>query len=191
MSYAILFLCALSPGQVLRYFERNFRHSLAGNRLLLSDASGSASIRCLTVEEPAVEPALVFDWISSLGPTLSKAFPPRVTLLRRQSATSTEPAKWGFTVWEEGVVTETAEHSLLPEARPNLMSRLPGMKRNAPRSPDIEWALARGLPIDRVPATGLRRHMPIIDYVTVAQLDQRSLLVENSPRLYRFPLGNS
>jgi hypothetical protein len=65
------------------------------------------------------------------------------------------------------------------------------MKRGAPPPPDIAWALARGLPIDRLPAAGLRRHIPIIDYITVAELDQRNLLVENSPRLYRFPLSRT
>lgn len=129
--------------------------------------------------------------MTSLGPALSEVFPPRVTLLYRRPATSSEPgetARWGFTVWENGTVLETAEHAFATDSKKTLLSRLPGMRRIAPLSPDVAWARARGLPIDRVPAAGLRRSISIIDYVTVAQLDQRSLLVENSPRLYRFPL---
>jgi hypothetical protein len=188
VSYKTLFLCAPSPGQLFRYFERNHQHLLSANSLLLSDGVGGASLRCLVIENQATETAPVPDVMLSLGPTLSDLFPPRVTILWRHPPASPEPAVWGFTVWENGQVVETEEHALPPDPKPGFLSRLPGMKRGALPPPDIAWALARKLPIDRVPEAGLRRRIPIIDYVTVAGLDQRNLLVENNPRLYRFPL---
>jgi hypothetical protein len=186
-----MFLTALSPGQIFRYFERNRRRFPFVDSLLLSDPAGSESLRALIIEGRPSGDTLTSDGIVSVGPSLSEVFPPRVTLLWRHGAASSEGANWGSTVWENGMVIETDEHSLSPPARPSLLSKLPGMQRKAPHSADVAWALARGLPIDRVPAAGLRRKIPIVDYVTVAQLDQRSLLVENSPRLYRFPLNSA
>ena len=185
-----MFLSSPSPGQILRYLQRNHPHTEFSSQLLLSDPTGDDSVRCLFIStnEQGVANTSALNWLQSLGAALSDVFPPRVPLLWRHASTSLEPGTWGFTVWEDGAVVETAEHIFPLVSKPGLLSRLPGMKRNAPLSPDVAWALARGLPIDRVPAAGLRRQIPIIDYVTVSQLDQRSLLVENSPRLYRFPL---
>ncbi len=186
--YIAFFLISQSPGQVFRYVQRN-RHLVSSvNPLLLSDATGDSSIRCLLTDEPIAEIAPASDWVPSIAPALCEVFPPRVTLLWRHNDISFEIAKWGYTIWQDGAVLERAEHTLFPDPKPSILSRLPGMKRNLPHPPDIAWALARGLPIDRVPAAGLRRNIPVIDYATVAQLDQRSLLVENTPRLYRFTL---
>lgn len=188
MSYEILIINAMSPGQVFRYFERSHRLIPSVKSLLLSDGVGNSSIRCLSARDLTTDTSSFIDSMRACGPSISEAFPPRVTLLWRHASAFPELAKWGFTVWENGEVKETSEHILPPEPKPSLLSRLPGMKRNLPHPSDIAWALARGLPIDRVPAAGLCRNIPIIDYATVAQLDQRSLLVENSPRLYSFPL---
>ena len=56
--------------------------------------------------------------------------------------------------------------------------------------PIAEWAKSRGLPIQRIPQRSGRRSPPILDYTTVTQLDARGLLVENSPRLYRFSFAD-
>jgi hypothetical protein len=52
----------------------------------------------------------------------------------------------------------------------------------------MTWATQRALPASRVPALRSKRGpaLAVVDYDTVARLDQKSLLVENSPRLYRF-----
>ncbi len=50
-------------------------------------------------------------------------------------------------------------------------------------SPVERWARQHGLPLTR-----LTRPPKTLDYETVAQLDQRSLLLEDTPRLYRFAL---
>jgi hypothetical protein len=50
-------------------------------------------------------------------------------------------------------------------------------------APVVLWARTQGLPLTRL------THPPkTLDYETVAQLDQRSLLHEDTPRLYRFSL---
>ncbi|MBC8102123.1 MAG: hypothetical protein H7Z41_05995 [Cytophagales bacterium] len=190
-----LFFSASSPGQVFRYFERARQFPPFVASLLLSDGVGPKSFRALTVDYLHAADhsanATVRAWMQIQGTALSQIFPPRVTLLWRGAATpdaSDTTAYWGFTVWENGSVVETAENALPPVPKPGPLSWLPGMKRLAPPAPDIAWALAQDLPIERVPAGGLQHRVPIIDYATVAQLDQRSLLVENSPRLYRFPL---
>jgi hypothetical protein len=190
VNYSILYLTALSPGKIFRYFERNRQYALPVRSLLLSDGVGNKSLRCLFSDEPFPDTVSPVATMQSLGPALSEVFPPRVTLLWRQAATTEQPDRWGFIVWETGVEVETAEQTLPPEPEPNMLSWLPGMRRRRTPPPDIAWALERGLPIDRLPASGLRRHIPIIDYITVAGLDQRNLLVENSPRLYRFPLDD-
>ncbi|WP_309697852.1 hypothetical protein [Armatimonas sp.] len=55
-----------------------------------------------------------------------------------------------------------------------------------PSSPLELWGKPRGLPLARL------THPPrILDYDTVAQLDQRSLLQEDTPRRYQFSLTDS
>lgn len=181
-----LFLSSPAPGQVLQYLKRQHGSVLTSTLSFVSDAVEHSLLRVLFFDETVANSDL--NQLTDYGVTLSKVFPPRVTHLWRCSLLPSEETTWGYTVWEDGKVLEAAEHNLPAGPKPSLLSRLPGMKRRAALSPDIAWALARGLPIDRVPAAGLRRKIPIIDYDTVAQLDQRGLLVENSPRLYRFTL---
>ena len=187
--YGNFFLRVSAPGQILRYLQRNNLYPRFSCPLLLSDSVGNNSLRCLSIDGQVAESPCAFDWMQSVGPALSEVFPPRATFLWRQVPSSKlGVASWGYVIWEDGKVVETAEYSIPTEPKPGLLSCLPGMKRRAALSPDTAWALARGLPIDRVPAAGLRRNIPVIDYDTVAQLDQRSLLVETTPRLYRFTL---
>jgi hypothetical protein len=159
MKYQALFINAELPGQVLRYIQRHRQVLLLRNSVLLSDAVGAFNFRCLLISNGEVDKSCAIGGTKSLANTLSYVFPPRVTLLWRHASVFPDPAKWGFTVWDNGEVVETAEHVLPPDPKPTLLSRLPGMKRNLPHSPDIAWALARGLPIDRVPAAGLRRNI--------------------------------
>jgi hypothetical protein len=185
----VFFLKSLSPGQIFRYFERNHHYTPSIHSLHLSDSVGEISWRCLFAEEQTSVTISVPEWMQALGSLLSKSFPPRVIFLWCHTTASSELGRWGFTIWENGEIVEMSDYTIEKTTGTSFLSRLPGMKRKT-ISPAIAWALARGLPIDRVPAAGLRRHIPIIDYVTVSQLDQRSLLVENTPRLYRFPLNN-
>ena len=180
-----LFLSSPAPGQVFQYLTRQYGTALSASLLLLSDAVGPGLPRVLFFSETALR--LETDFVWSLGTALSLVFPPCVTLLWRQTPQA-DSVQWGYTIWDKGQITESANYCYPIPAKLSLLSRLPGMKRRAALSPDIAWALSRGLPIDRVPAAGLRRNIPIIDYNTVAQLDQRNLLVETSPRLYRFTL---
>ena len=167
--WAVLFLSAASPGAVLRFFERRRRRDPdMPPALLLSDAVGAEGIRLLTAETDEV-----FGWLSAQGRPLSAAFPKHVTLLRRQTN------DWGFHIWDAGAEIEQGGGASPPSTPRPLWMRLPGFYR--PLAPECAWAQTRGLPLGRLRA-------PLMDYVTVAQLDQKGLLVEASPRLYRFPL---
>lgn len=176
---AVLFLSATSPGAVLRFLERRLRplHAAAASppsALLLSDAVGPEQIRLLAAAEGGDTAAP--DWLREQAAPLSGALDTRVTLLVLPR--SGEPA-WNFVVWEGGAEIERGGGTRESERRPTLWERLPGARR--PPLPEAVWARERGLPLDRLTA-------PVVDYVTVAQLDQRGLLVEDRPRLYRFPL---
>jgi len=167
--WAVLFVASPSPGAVFRFFERRRRQDPGmPAALLLSDAVGAEAMRLLRTEKDLAD-----DWLAAQGILLSTVFPPRITLLRR------EAGAWQFTTWEAGAEIEQGGGVFDPPARPSLLQRLPGARR--PLSPEVTWAQSRALPLNR-------RTAPLLDYVTVAQLDQKSLLVENRPRLYRFVL---
>jgi len=88
---------------------------------------------------------------------------------------------WGFLIWEGGALAEEGEEPLAETPR-GLLHRLAGVKP----SPAVAWARERGFPIERVPGTVARtKPVPVVEYRTVAGLDQRNLLVEDGPRLYR------
>ncbi len=75
---------------------------------------------------------------------------------------------------------------------PGLLGRLLGIGVADASVPAVQWAIDRRLPVDRIPdAAGRRRAAPVYPYATVASLDERGLLIENSPRLYRFPFASS
>lgn len=188
--WSVLFLVSPSPGKVFRYLERHQEHLLAVTGAvalpdLLSEPVPPHGWRALTglnLTAASMEPLAII---------LSEVFHPRVTLLWKRTDQDRLPSSlmstWGYVTFEQGKETERATEdttSPIPRRQP-LLTRLPGAKQVTP--PEVHWADVRGLPITRVPrATQGREYVPVIDYVTVAQLDQRSLLVENGPRLYRF-----
>jgi hypothetical protein len=175
--WAALFLRSASPGAVFRFLERR-RHAAnkAPGPLLLSDAVPPDAWRAL------IAPA---DWLTVQGPALSQAFGPRVTLLRYIGAST---SAWSFTVLEAGTVVEEGTETLAAPRR-SLLHRISGV--GPALSPPVVWARGRGLPVERVPgAVPLKRAVPVVEYQTVARLDQRSLLIEDGPRLYRFELSN-
>lgn len=99
-----------------------------------------------------------------LAPQLALAFPPTLYWLDLHSG------RWR--AWHADGGEETGQE---PPGKRLLWRR--------PTPPGKAWATARALPWERAanpPAT--------IDYLTVAQLDQKGKLVESTPRLYRFPL---
>ena len=108
--------------------------------------------------------ALFGEGLVHVAPRLAQAFPPEVFWVGQ----SREGWQWRrFT--DQGVQEEETL----------------GKKRFwQPSSPLESWGKPLGLPLARL------RHPPrILDYETVAQLDQRSLLQEDTPRRYHFSLA--
>ena len=108
--------------------------------------------------------ALPLAGLEVVAPRLALAFPPDVVQLREI------PDGW---VWTRHQGSGAMDSGVLPKKR--LLER---------HAPVERWARQHGLPLSR-----LTRPPKVIDYETVAQLDQKSLLLEDTPRLYRFPLG--
>ena len=94
---------------------------------------------------------------------LALAFPPDVIQLQET------PTGWQ---WVRHTGTGPEDSGVLAKKR--LWER---------HAPVERWASQQGLPLSR-----LIRPPKVIDYETVAQLDQKSLLLEDTPRLYRFSL---
>jgi hypothetical protein len=180
--WTAVFLAVPSPGSVVRYLQRRTQAGEELPVLLLSDAVPPHGLRALSTALPD-ETAPVR--LSSLALRLSLAFSCRVTLLYQSAAP--EPV-WGYAIWDNGTETERAEFPLPPRRRP-LLERLPGARPTPP--PPVVWAERRGLPLSRVPgAMRVKVAPPVVDYMTVAKLDQRGLLIEDVPRLYRFDPAN-
>lgn len=181
-AWTALFLTVPSPGSVVRYLQRRIQAGEAYPVLLLSDAVPPQGLRALSTALPDETAPL---WMFALAPRLSLAFACRVTLLY-QSAVP-EPL-WGYAISDNGTEIERAELPLLPQRRP-FLERLPGARPTPP--PPVAWAERRALPLSRVPgAVRAKAPLPVVDYITVAKLDQRGLLIEDAPRLYRFDPAN-
>ena len=183
---AALFVTAASPGMVFRWLERRAAGSRDGlacldaRGLLLSDAHGPDGWRALVAADDG-DPEAARAWMEATGPALANAFPPFVALLW---AGETARA-WGYIVWPatDGAAPERGGGSVPPWP---LWRRLAGLGEDGPAARAAAWARARGLPVDRVPGLAVRRPpLPVHDYMTVAGLDARGLLREDSPRLYR------
>jgi hypothetical protein len=183
--WTALFLAVPSPGSVVRVLQRRMQAGEAYPVLLLSDPAPPHGLRALS---PAAPDETTRALLTPLAPRLSQAFDCRVTLLWQTAPAEDSEAAWGYILCENGTETERTEFVLTARRRP-LLERLPGA-RPAP-SPPVAWAERRGLPLSRVPgATRGKIPVPIVDYVTVAKLDQRGLLIEDAPRLYRFDPAN-
>ena len=183
---AALFVAAASPGMVFRWLERRAsdRDSLArldALGLLLSDACGPDRWRALLAGEGRPEEA-ARAWMEETAPALARAFPPFVTLLRADEAART----WDYVVWPTDSAPAERGGGIAPP--PSLWRRLAGLGEDGAAARAAAWARARGLPVDRAPGLAARRSppLPVHDYATVAGLDARGLLREDSPRLYRF-----
>jgi hypothetical protein len=156
---AVLLVRSASPGAVLRFLERRKDES-APAEVLLSDGVGGKQWRTL-VAPP--------EYLVQIAGPLSLAFPEETILIEPRTT------HWQVKVWRG----ECLESSIFEEKR-RLGMRRSGLTVNPLRT----WA-ARG----EVPLLYLTKPpKKIIDYAAVAVLDQRKLLVEDSPRLYRFPL---
>jgi hypothetical protein len=177
--WSALFLSAASPGMVVRYLERRRRAGEAvPDGLLLSDRAGESRTRALAGDSDA------HAWMEASGAALSRAFPPTVTFLWSEPVSATTPLRWGFVSWKDGEENGRHEQALDPEQKRGFL----GLARRPLPAP-VRWAQRQGLPLGRVLGeSGSRLAVPVIDYETVAKLDQKSLLVESSPRLYRFDL---
>ncbi len=175
--WCALFLRAPSPGQVFRFLQRRPGQAAGvpapeeATILLLSDPAGPEGWRVLAAGRGAL------GWMEAACPAFAQAFPPAVTLLFAADG-------WGFRVWAAGGESERGGGA----RRRGPLARLLG--ETAEREA-AAWALDRRLPADRIPALAGRRPPPVCDYATVAGLDERGLLVEDGPRLYRFPLAGA
>jgi len=187
-----------SPGAVIRFLERHraalerqkginataafFAH---GPGLVLGEAvSGAEPWRAL-VALGATCDNHSGAWMENTGAALAAPFAPSVTLLFADD----EWGKWGWRVWVpdvDGTVRETERINGEPPLVPPVLHRLAGLA--APQSATalaVAWAGERGLPAARIPALVSGRKSPhLIAYETVAGLDARGLLREDSPRWY-------
>lgn len=170
---AALFLQSPSPGAVFRFMERR-RPADAPESLYLSDALSPNGWRAMPGNRA---------FLTAQAPFLSRPFPPAIYLFYW------DESGWGWTCWENGDEKEGFEDSL-PPSPPTWKTFLSviGVTRN-PLSPPLAWAQTRGLPLFRIPgAIPGAKLVPVIEYRTVSGLDQRNLLLETGPRLYRFEL---
>jgi hypothetical protein len=180
--WSVLFLKSSSPGQVFRFLERRMLSGEIYPPLLLSDNATAENRRALF---PVTASAANQERLRAIALPLAVAFTCRVTLLYQ--TTSPEP-QWGYMIFTEQGEVENGTEPLLSK-RPRWIDRLPGARPVEP--PPLQWARKQGLPVERVPfLIRTRPAVPVVDYGTVAGLDQRRLLVENAPRLYRFEMPN-
>ena len=192
--FCALFVSSPSPGAVFRFLERRLgstdreRAALDALDLRLSRAAPPRAYRALTggVGFPA--------WAQTAFPLFAEAFAPPLTLLWASADTLT----WGYTRHDADSPTETQTFTV--SAATPAQSALARLTRqpNVPQvTAAVAWAKRHRLPLAEVPALrGLWTPRPdkpqeVIDYGIVARLDQKSLLVENTPRLYCCRFGDA
>lgn len=184
--WCALFFQSDSPGKVFRWIERRYGKGempLENLGLLLSDAAPPQGWRAL------VGGAEALSWMEASGPAFSEALPPAVTLLFADEGDGTTDPIWGFRVWRGGDEVEQGRHVVRPKT--GFLALLMGLRHPMAGPHTVTWAAIRHLPVQRVPALPLPRPVPVVDYHTVAGLDERGLLHEDSPRLYRFSFASS
>jgi hypothetical protein len=173
--WAVAFLKSGSPGAVLRFLERR-RSDITPATLFLSDALSPGGWRVLPGDR---------DFLMAQVAPISQAFVSGVYLLYR------ETTAWGWELWENGEEKNRFEYDL-PQSPETFSQRLltSGValfKGRPVEEAPLAWARQRGAPLARIPGiVPGSRPVPIIEYQTVAGLDQRKLLVETRPCLYRF-----
>jgi hypothetical protein len=172
-NWSALFFTTPSPGQIVQIFERRALTTPEGG-LLLSDAAGAKGLRALVAPEGTP------DALRALAPTLATALGTPLTFLYQNGA----EGRWGYALYEQGAETERADDTYTPPPPVSFLARL--ARRDTTPAPAVAWAGARDLPLHRLPAFAAPR---VIPYELVARLDQKSLLVENTPRLYSFGIG--
>ena len=201
-----LFLAAPAPGQVYRFLERRSgrtpeqRARLNALGLLLSEPVGQTGLRAITGAGPGLR-----EFFEAEGRAFAAAFAATgmpVTLLYTDAgAGGGDPSgteAWGWCVWTAGADGEVAEEAFaeaVARSAPGLGARLLAGLIGARASGDgaavraRAWARKHELPVGRVPGLSEGRAVaatPLVDYATVAAaLDQKNLLLEDSPRLYR------
>jgi hypothetical protein len=199
-TWCALFVAARSPGAVFGWIERRRQDArvrpLAAFDLVLSDSTvpppGGESWRVLALggddgASATADAGTV--WLEAVAPELAAAFPPGVTLLWADEARHT----WGWRTFPSGGDTDRIgdQGQQQPVPPRTLLARLAGQPSPTATVCARDWALARGLPADRIPAVAARTGAaapPEIPYETVAGLDARGLLHESGPRLYRLCL---
>ena len=176
--WAVLFLPAPSPGQIIRYLERH--KSPAGvdaptTPLLLSDAVGAFEYRAL-IADTSARP-----WLEALSLPASADFHFALRLIWHEDS---PVSRGGVIAWEDGHEIKRENFAASATEPTGFFARLTNV---SPLTGELAWAKKWLLPIDRIPHHA-RKPLPLVDYETVAKLDQKSLLEEKSPRLYRFTL---
>lgn len=162
-SSTALFVRSASPGAVLRFLERRNDPNRPAE-VLLSEAVSTQQWRALFAPD---------DYLNSVAGPLSIAFPPDVLVATRMKKTLV------ILAYKEGKHADIHSTESIGGTGPwwaALTFKTP--------DPIYVWAKERSIPTRYIKAPPEK----IIDYATVAILDQRKLLVEDSPRLYRFPL---
>ena len=165
---AALFVRSASPGAVLRFLERR-KDAEKPAELLLSEGVGEEKWRALFAPSTYLE---------AVNPLLSYAFQETLLLLSSKDGHTAD-------IWEQG---EWKHRLALGGGRRTWFSF------SSTRRMDVDlraWLNEKGLGFRYVGLPTRYMTKPpknVIDYDTVAILDQRNLLVEDSPRLYRFPL---
>lgn len=157
----VCFLRPPGPGAVVRFLERRAAPGDEAADALLSDAL-VGGWRALICRHDLFDP-----WPE----LLRRAFPPEVAVL------AWDDASWTAAVWDEAGRRDAAAGPVA--ASEPWWRRLPG--RPAAPAGHVAWAKARGLPLDRA----LDPRVRTLDFATVDALDQRGLLHEDAPRLYR------
>ncbi|MGC4043883.1 MAG: hypothetical protein QM758_08745 [Armatimonas sp.] len=160
-----LFVRSASPGAVLRFLERrDAPHKPA--EVLLSEAVSTHQWRALFAPPEYLVPLLA---------PLSIAFPPEALVAMRLDKLLT------ISMYRNG---EPAYEPAFEDSIPTHSGFRLGFPAWAGPPPVFAWAKEKGIPTRYIKEPPKK----IIDYSTIAVLDQRKLLVEDSPRLYRFPL---
>ena len=157
-----LFLRPPGPGAIVRFAERLAPEAPACVELRIGDSRTKPPWRIVYAGHRDLDP-----WL----PCWSHAFGPRMYLLRVVDQT------WVWETWADGALQQRLDGPL--ERSVPWWMRLPGV----PPPPPVWWDAA---PEPSLPLGGvISPPRKVVDFATVDTLDQRSLLVEPDPVVYR------